>query len=571
MLKMTGPKAGLPSVVTNQQAFISGARFALPTAYLYPFSGLHMRLAAIDIGSNSIHMVLVEAHAGGRFEIIAREKEMVRLAAGALTTHYLTRPRMTVALAVLDRYVRFAHARGAKRTLITATSAVREASNKEHFVSQVREHTGIDVEILSGVEEARLIALAVTEVMDLSNRRALIIDIGGGSTEFIVTDGKEPLLLRSMRLGAVRIAEHEPLSDPAKKKELARLRANLRADFARTAQEITQFGFEIVIGTSGTILCLANLATQLRGNSTATTDFTPFSQNCTLDELTYINEWLAQMTEKERANTPGLDASRADIIIAGGQLLEVILREVGAVEITTCDWALREGVLLNYITNHTDLPHVDLGVPIFDEKALSVRDKTILSIARRYEYQPRHAHQVARLAGLLFDQLQPLHDLEKEDRILLQYAALLHDIGYHISHLGHHRHAYYLIQNAELPGFSGPEGALIANITRFHRGGRPRRRRHPEYAALDKQLRRKIRKMSALLRLADALDRAHRGIVKDVDAHWHDGTWEIEVTTDETCDLELWYAKRTAGYFEKIFHTKLTISHSAGPARVVAS
>src|SRR5262245_33621882 len=194
-----------------------------------------MRLAAIDIGSNSIHLVLAEARPGGRFEIIAREKEMVRLAAGALSSHFLTHSRVERALEVIARYVKFARARGAERIIAKATSAVREAANRDYFLSRVREVTGIDVEILTGVEEARLIALAVTEAVHIDDRRALIIDIGGGSTEFIVTDGAEPILLRSMKLGAVRLSEREKMSDPVKKKELARMRANLRAEFARTA------------------------------------------------------------------------------------------------------------------------------------------------------------------------------------------------------------------------------------------------------------------------------------------------------------------------------------------------
>jgi exopolyphosphatase / guanosine-5'-triphosphate,3'-diphosphate pyrophosphatase len=520
-----------------------------------------MRLAAIDIGSNSIHLVLAEARPGGRFEIIAREKEMVRLAAGALSSHFLAHSRVERALAVIARYVKFARARGAERIIATATSAVREAVNRESFLSRVREFTGINVEILTGVEEARLIALAVTEAVNIDNRRALIIDIGGGSTEFIIMDGVEPILLRSMKLGAVRIAEREAMSDPVKKKEIARMRANLRAEFARTAQEISRVGFDIVIGTSGTILNLVGLGTQSRnGNgSAAGGSFTPFSQRCTLDELTRLNDRLYQMTEKERARMQGLDNSRADIIVAGGQLLEVILREVGAKEIMTCDWALREGLLLDHISKHTDTRHADLGVEGLDEKTLDVRDKAVLSIARRYEYEPTHSHQVARLAGLLFDCLQPLHRLQGEDRILLQYAALLHDIGYHISHIGHHRHTYYLIQNAELPGFSAKEAAIVANIARFHRGPRPRRKRHPEYAELDRAARLRVKKMSALLRMADALDRSHRGVVDRLDACHRGSLWEIDIEGRDGCDLELWYANHTAGYFEKIFDTKLTI------------
>lgn len=527
-----------------------------------------MLLAAIDIGSNSIHLVLVEAHQGGRFKILAREKEMVRLAAGSMSTHHLSRNRIERALEVLVRYVNFSRARGAERILATATSAVREATNRDYFVNRVRELTGVNVEILSGIEEARLISLAVTEGMHLENRRALIIDIGGGSTEFIITENGQPLLLRSMRIGAVRLAESERLSDPVKKKELSRLRANLRADLTRTAQEINEIGYEVVIGTSGSILNIVSLASRLHAANPnpQTSNFASFSHTASLEEIAQVNNWLAQMTQRERALVPGLDPSRADIIVTGGQILEAVLREVKAREITTCDWALREGILLDYIAKHTDLPHADLGLIKLDEKSLDVRDKSILALARRYEYQPVHAHQVAKLAGQLFDEMRTLHCLAEEDRVLLQYAAILHDIGYHISHTGHHRHAYYLIQNAELPGFSSSEAALIATLVRFHRGARPKKKRHPEYAALDRKTRQRILKMSALLRLADGLDRSHRAVVERVTTRKLGTGWEIEVQSQEDCELEIWYASRMLDYFEKVFNSKLyLVRHDSSP------
>lgn len=522
-----------------------------------------MKLAAIDIGSNSIHLVVVNADPNRRFQIITREKEMVRLAAGTLKTHHLSKFRIERALEVILRYVVLARARGAEQILITATSAVREADNKDYFVSRIRELTGVKVDILPGVEEARLIALAVTEAMNI-NRRTLIIDIGGGSTEFIVTEGGVPLLLLSMRLGAVRIADREDLGDPIHKKALAKLRASLRSDLARTVQEVRDLGFDDVIGTSGTILNLVSVASKLRDKQVTIDNesFTAFSHRCSLKELVDLNDLLATMTEKQRTQIPGLDPERADIIVAGGQLLEAILTGMGAKEIRTCDWALREGVLLDYLAKHIVFPHSGLGVIAIDEQSLDARDKTVLSIARRYEYQPTHSHQVAWLAGQLFDQMRELHRLSDEDRVLLQYAAILHDIGYHISHSNHHRHAYYLIQNVELPGFSAKEAAIIATTVRFHRGSPPKASRHPEYAALDKKTRKKVLKLSALLRLADGLDRSHRGLISQLAVHQSKTEWEIEFRAKDDCELELWYARYTVPYFENVFDIKLVISGS---------
>lgn len=520
-----------------------------------------MILSAIDIGSNSIHFVLVKADPGQHFELIAQEKDMVRLAAGALGSHHLTKEKMEQAFSTITRYVSFARAREAEHILITATSAVREASNKDYFLSRVKELTGVKVEILSGIEEARLIALAVSSAMNLNGRRALIIDIGGGSTEFIITDGSKPDFLYSIRLGAVRLAEAFKLSDPVKKKELSQLHKYLSSALAHTAQEVRSIGYNFVIGTSGTILNLVSLAAQIREDSASPEKgFNSFSHQCRVEELKEVNEKLAKITEKERTRFPGLDPKRADIIVAGGQLLEAILIAVGAKEIITCDWSLREGVLLNFIEALGHQFHADLGEISLDEKALDIKDKTILSIARRYEYQPTHAHQVAKLVGLIFDKFRPYHSLIQEDRVLLQYSAILHDIGYHISHVEHHKHAYYLIQHAEIPGFNTKEIAIIANVVRFHRGPKPNNQKC--FRRLSKLDRSRVEQMSALLRLADGLDRSHRSLVEDLQVEIQGKTLQLNVKAREDCDLEIWYTNHNANYFEAIFHKKIDIEVS---------
>ncbi|KAF0247658.1 MAG: exopolyphosphatase / guanosine-5'-triphosphate 3'-diphosphate pyrophosphatase, partial [bacterium] len=474
-------------------------------------------------------------------------------------SHHLTKEKMEQAFATITRYVSFARAREAEHILITATSAVREATNKDYFLARVKELTDVTVETLSGIEEARLIALAVTSAMNLNGRRALIIDIGGGSTEFIITDGSKPSFLNSMRLGAVRLAEAYKLSDPVKKKELIQLRKYLFSALAHTAQEVQNIGYDIVIGTSGTILNLVNLAAQSREDSASPEKgFNPFSQQCSVTELKEVNDKLAKITEKERTRFPGLDPKRADIIVAGGQLLEAILTAVGTKEIITCDWSLREGVLLNFVEQLGHNFHVDLGEISLDEKALDIKGKTILSIARRYEYQPTHAHQVAKLAGMVFDKLHCWHSLTQDDRVLLQYAAILHDIGYHISHVGHHKHAYYLIQHSEIPGFSTKEIAIIANVVRFHRGTKPSRQAC--FRRLNKIDRTRVEQMSALLRLADGLDRTHRSLVEDLQIEIQGKALQINVVAKEGGELEIWYTNQNLSYFEEVFHKKISIN-----------
>src|SRR6185436_12034287 len=273
-----------------------------------------MKLAAIDIGSNSIHLVIVRAVKGQHPEIIDREKEMVRLGAGSLREHVLSKDKVQRALTTLRRYKQMAEANRVDLTIATATSAVRESHNADEFIEAVRKDVGIDVQLLPGVEEARLIALAVSEVTDFNNRRALIIDIGGGSTEFIITAGDEPELLYSVRIGAVRLAEKFITTDPISDLERERLVTGIRSDLTHAVREVKNRGYDFVIGTSGTILNMVSAAAfsehPPRGEALA--EIEPFSETVTLDQITRLNRRLARMDERQRGRVPGLEKDRAD-------------------------------------------------------------------------------------------------------------------------------------------------------------------------------------------------------------------------------------------------------------------
>src|SRR5215471_6668759 len=310
-----------------------------------------MKLAAIDIGSNSIHLVIVRAVKGQRPEIIDREKEMVRLGAGTLREHRLSKKTIERAIVTLRRFKKMAEHNGADPIITTATSAVRESRNSDAFIERVRQEVGLDVQVLPGVEEARLIAMAVSEVTEFNGRRALIIDIGGGSTELIITRGGEPDLMLSLRLGAVRLTEKFVTTDPISNEQRNRLLANIRSDFTRAAAEIRNIGFDFVIGSSGTVLNMVNAAVQADepyGNDDVL-DYEPFSQTVPLEQIEWLNRKLGRMTLRERRRVAGIEKARADIIVAGGLLLQQILFDLGATEITSCDWSLREGVILNYL------------------------------------------------------------------------------------------------------------------------------------------------------------------------------------------------------------------------------
>ena len=535
-----------------------------------------MKLAAIDIGSNSIHLVIVRAVKGQHPEIIDREKEMVRLGAGTLREHRLSKKTIERAITTLRRFKKMAEHNGADPIIATATSAVRESRNSDQFIEQVRGEVGLDVQVLPGVEEARLIAMAVSEVTDFDNRRALIFDIGGGSTEFIITSGGEPELMLSLRLGAVRLSEKFISTDPISIEERDRLVANIRSDFTRAAAEIKQAGYDFVIGSSGTVLNMVNAA--VLGDepygSEDVSDYEPFSRTVTLDQIEWLNRKLGRMTLRERRRVQGIEKGRADIIVAGGLLLQCILSELGASEITSCDWSLREGVILNYLRRkHKShlVPKIhrlpppgseedSLSYPVTDDSTLDVRARSVLSVARRYDYDVAHSHHVVRLATRIFNDTKELHQLSGQDRKLLQYAAILHDIGYHIAHNNHHRHGLYLIKNSEMPGFTGDEIAMMATMVRYHRGSLPRkssdarsRHEHEDYYSIDRRRRGDLLRLSSILQIADGLDRSHQQLIDDVRCEVINGTVKFVTSSSEECELEMWSAERKAIWFGEVF------------------
>jgi exopolyphosphatase / guanosine-5'-triphosphate,3'-diphosphate pyrophosphatase len=536
-----------------------------------------MKIAAIDIGSNSIHMVIVRAIEGQNIEIIDREKEVVRLGAGQ-QDHRLSKEASERAILTLRRFRQMAKANRVDLIITTATAAVREANNADKFIERVRKEVGLDVQLLPGVEEARLIALAVSEVTDFDHRNALIIDIGGGSTEFIITNGGEPQLLLSVKLGAVRLTEKFITTDPPSQQEREMLITSIRADLTHAVSEIRQIGFDFIIGTSGTIWNMTDAILQSEAAENGDeSDFEAFSPTITLQQIKRLNHKLAEMDVYERRVVPGLEEKRADIVIAGGLLLETILSELDARDITQCDWSLREGVVINHLRKEKPAPIavgdttsllmsadgylIEQG-SLFG--ALDVRTRSVLSVARHFEYDALHSHHVAYLANCLFDDTMALHGFADAERKLLQYASLLHDIGYRVAHGDHHRHGLYLIKNSEMPGFTANEIAMVAAIVRYHRGSMPKkpkskreRREHEDYYSLKRADRSTVLRLAAILQIADGLDRSHSQNVKQIQGAFDGEVLTLTVKCEEECDLEMWSAERKAKWFSDIFRLQV--------------
>jgi exopolyphosphatase/guanosine-5'-triphosphate,3'-diphosphate pyrophosphatase len=514
-----------------------------------------LKLAAIDIGSNSIKLIVVDAVASDSFAVLTREKEFVRLGHQTLRTGHISRQALERAIECLKRFKSIAEARGAESIIAIATASVREANNSAKFVKEVEEKTGIKVDVLSGIEEARLIGLAATQSSASNGITNLNVDIGGGSTEISVFRKGLPLALFSIDLGAVGMTEKFLKSDPPKARELRELHQEIRAAFERPARELRNVAWRVATGTSGTILSIgAALRSSLsNGSERKNQAAQPDEMSIPVGPLTRFNEELAGMTTSERKRLKGISGQRSEIIVAGGQILEGTMRALGLNSLLTCEWALREGAIVNRL-RELEAESLPPGPDLTDPKL-----RGVYAVGRRFGYEEAHSLQVARLAEKLFDCLAPFHNLTRHQRTMLSAAALLHDIGYHIAHDCHHKHSQYLIKNSELTGFSEGERAVVANIARYHRGSPPKGR-HPDFKTLNPPDQQSVLQLSAILRVADALDRSHEGRVLELDCGVEDGTVNLTLHAETNCEKELFEIERKQLVFEQALNCKLTVN-----------
>lgn len=521
-----------------------------------------MKLAAIDIGSNSIKLVVVDAAATDSFAVLARDKEVVRLGKETLRKGRLSNEAIERAVASVQRFRTAAEVRKADVIMAVATASVREASNSAHFIKQVEKSTGIRAEVLSGVEEARLIGLAASR--GCANRGAinLNIDIGGGSTEISLFRNGTPVSLFSVNVGAVRLTERYLTSDPPKAKQIATLKSEVFAAFQRPARELKLARWQHATGTSGTVLAVGATLTaqQSKPNSLKELPAQPAEAIIPLSRLAQLNAELAELNQSDRRALRGLSSQRAEIIVAGGCILETAMQSLQINSLRTCDWGLREGVIIDYLQERED--EARPAIPDFsDQKLLEVH-----AVGRRFGYEETHARQVAKIADQLFECLAEPYKLSRHQRTLLLAGALLHDIGYHIAHESHQKHTLYLIMNSELTGFSEAEKLVIANIARYHRGPLPKER-HKEYASLNTADRDSVNKLGGIVRLADALDRSHDSRVTKLQCRVQASSLHLELVSNSDCENELVEVQRKKDLFEKAFKRKLVIAGAKKKAR----
>jgi exopolyphosphatase/guanosine-5'-triphosphate,3'-diphosphate pyrophosphatase len=499
-------------------------------------------VAAIDIGTNSVHLLVAKPSGNNRFEILDREKEVVRLGSGAGDMKRLEPDAIERGLTALRGFRRIADAHGAEVHAV-ATSAVREAENRDLFVDRAWHEAGVRVEVISGVEEARLIHLGVLQAVPIFEQRVLVIDIGGGSTEFVLGRGAQLVAARSLKLGAIRMTERFLSVEPIKRKAVDEARAYIRSFLAPVRRMVVQHErFEVAVGASGTILNVAELARLAAGGarvrSRSNLSFTAGELDVVVRQLTAIP------TAAERAHVEGLDPKRADIILGGILVLEQAFDLLGIEEMVVSDYALREGVLLDVLhrRNATSLGHLR-----------DLRYESVLHLASLTPGEKAHSERVADLAVQLFEASSAHHGLGHEYEELLEAAGLLCNVGLAVSHDRHHLHSYYLIRNTDLlNGFTDHEIELLALIARYHRKSSPKAR-HPEFARLSGDDQQVVRTLAGLLRIAVGLDRSRDGVVQGL-AVESAGKKALKVLVDTggaDAELELYSAEARKDLLEE--------------------
>ena len=483
-------------------------------------------VAALDIGTNSFHMVVARARDTG-FEVIAREKETVRIGRGSGEMKTLDPSAIDRGIASLTRMRAIADSHAAPITAV-ATSAVREARNRDEFIRRARKEAGIDVRVVSGVEEARLIHLGALHGLGEHEATMFLCDIGGGSTEIVIGNDDEEMLARSFKIGAVRLTDRFFSTGTLHPSAVTSCRTFVRAAFMNIQAEAAELGFDLAVASSGTAETVARMIHARTGEPEPKT-FNRYTFRAT-DVSTTVQMLAAHDTVDARQAAFGIERNRAEIILAGAIILEAIADVFGIGEFMFSDYALREGLLIDTLRMHGAGPAADTDT---DAAMRSVR-----VLADRCDDRPDHSEHVARIACDLFDLLRESLGVEPSTRRLLEAAALLANVGVVVSHSKHHLHSYYVIRNSELVGLTDREIELIAQIARYHRKGLPKQE-HAEFAALDAGDQHVVRALAGILRIAIGLDRTQDGRVKKLAADLSDDLLDITFTTGKSREADL--------------------------------
>ncbi|NJK60823.1 MAG: Ppx/GppA family phosphatase [Oscillatoriales cyanobacterium SM2_1_8] len=515
------------------------------------------RLAAIDIGTNSIHMVIADVEpALSSFTIVAAEKETVRLGERCARTGDLSELAIARSLGALKRFRGMCRTLRVEEVVAVATSATREAANGRGFIERIEAETGIAVELISGQEEARRIYLGVLSAVDFGGQPHIVLDIGGGSTELILGDGRDPDYLSSTKIGAVRLTDEFVREDPIGGADFARLQQYVVGMLERPTDELRgllEGKPPRLVGTSGTIEAVAGLV------GLQATGFTPETlqgYEISLAAVEQAVRTLRRSAYSERAQWVG--ERRAEIVLAGAVVLQEAMGLLGATGLRVCTRSLREGLIVNWM--------LERGVIADRYRYQSeIAQRSVLRLARKYAVNLDYGQQVAHLAEKLFDGTRGvLHDCGDRERELLRAAALLHNCGHFISHEAHHKHSYYLIRHGNLLGFTEMEIEAIANLARYHRKSPPKNRHENFQRLANSRLKLFVEQVYPLLRLAVALDRRQIGAIAAVEVQCDLKSKRCLLTLEpkhpsDPCEMELWSLSYKKESFEERYGLRLEV------------
>jgi exopolyphosphatase/guanosine-5'-triphosphate,3'-diphosphate pyrophosphatase len=515
----------------------------------------------MDIGTNSIRLLLVRLHPNHSYTILTELRQIVRLGDGEFASQHLQPAAMERTVRVAREFAELARANGADDIVAVATAATREAENQDDFVKRLQAEAQLEVRVIAGLEEARLIYLGVSHGIHVGDKQAFFIDIGGGSTEVIIGGQYQHVYVGSLKLGAIRLTSQflPQAGNPVPLHTYNTIQRYVRHHAVRTLREMQGYRLDLAIGSSGTIRNVADVAARRLYKR-------PLQQD---DILTYAHlrqvvALLAALPLEERRKVPGLQPERADIILAGAAILDAFMQELGVLEIHVSERGLREGLLVDYLLKHQDASLL---------AGLSVRARSVLQLGRACHFDEVHAQTTARLALGLFDSARDmgLHCLGAWERELLEYAALLHHVGAFLTYTDYQAHAYYLIRHANLLGFDQKEIALMATTALYQRKALPRKR-DAAFAALDARAQDIVRVLSVFLRLAKQLDRGHAGLVHQAWLRPLDtGHVALHIHAAHDCQVEVWDLDKRAEAFHKVFGRGLVVSVLPLPASAAPS
>ncbi len=510
--------------------------------------GNETAIAAIDVGTNSFHLIVVKVDSNGVVYTLTRNRETLRLGEGSGgEMKILSEESMKKGLEVLENFKKIAETHNAKIRAI-ATSAIREALNSNIFIDLVREKTGIEIEIVSGDEEGRLTFLGVSYCVPIIDHKTMIVDIGGGSTETVIGIDNDILFTNSEKLGAVRLTQRFFSDGVITDYKIDKCRRYIRGKFASIIAKMKEIGLKKIVGTAGTFETIVKLTKVIDEDNFEFVDGVSAS----------VTSMLAVIEDIVRAKTPSqikkkfnVDERRSEIILAGALIVEYLIKNSELSKVTFSPYGLREGIIYDTIQKLNILSNFN--------NVSDIRKQSIYNLAKKYKVYLLHSEHVLNTSFIIFDCLK-LKKLNLYHKELLGYAAILHDIGYYVSNEQHHKHSLYLIKNSDLQGFTNNETLIIANIARYHRKSHPKKT-HEDYSILSDKKKEIVSILAGILRLAEGMDRRHKQIVKSIDATF-DGNklvLTLHAEDDNIPDIEIWGVNRRKLLLEQVLNIEIEV------------